>query len=120
MVAFLLRSVLLLALMLAASPGNALAAPRVDARAKAWVAGVVSRIGMADRARAPRRGGQVTIRVRIDAKGGLDGVEIEDGPVALGERAARAAQAAAPFPPPPAGLLTLEGFTELSFPLTLR
>ncbi|EHP88848.1 TonB family protein, partial [Methylorubrum extorquens DSM 13060] len=41
-------------------------------------------------------------------------------PAALGERAARAVQAAAPFPPPPAGLLTLEGFTELSFPLTLR
>ena len=37
-----------------------------------------------------------------------------------GLTAARAVQAAAPFPPPPAGLLTLEGFTELSFPLTLR
>lgn len=106
--------------MLAASPGSGSAAPRVDARAKAWVAGVVNRIGMADRAPAPGRGGQVTIRVRIDAKGALDGVEVEDGPAALGERAIRAAQAAAPFPPPPAGLLTLEGFTELSFPLTLR
>ncbi|MDV2985742.1 UNVERIFIED_CONTAM: TonB family protein [Methylobacteriaceae bacterium AG10] len=120
MVSVFLRTVFLAALMLAALPDNGSAAPRVDARAKAWVAGIVNRIGMADRAPAPGRGGQVTIRVRIDAKGGLDGVEIEDGPAALGERAVRAAQAAAPFPPPPAGLLTLEGFTELSFPLTLR
>ncbi|WP_096484113.1 TonB family protein [Methylorubrum populi] len=120
MVASLLRPVLLAALMLAASPGSGSAAPRVDARAKAWVAGIVNRIGTADRSPAPGRGGQVTIRVRIDAKGALDGVEIEEGPAALGERAIRAAQAAAPFPPPPAGLLTLEGFTELSFPLTLR
>lgn len=120
MVACLLRSVLLSALLLAVSPGMGHAAPRVDAKARAWVAGVVSRIGMADRAAAPGRGGQVTLRMRIAADGTLDRVEIEEGPAPLGERATRAVQAAAPFPPPPAGLLTLEGFTELSFPLTLR
>lgn len=114
------RPVLLAALMLSVPLAPVSAQSRVDARAKAWVAGIVNRIGRADRAPAPGRGGQVTIRVRIDAKGALDGVEIEDGPAALGQRAVRAAQAAAPFPPPPAGLLTLEGFTELSFPLTLR
>ena len=114
------RPFLLAALMLCAPLVPVSAAPRVDARAKTWVAGIVSRIGMADRAAAPGRGGQVTIRVRIEADGALGGIVLEEGPAALGERAARAVQAAAPFPPPPAGLLTLEGFTELSFPLTLR
>lgn len=107
-------------LVVTAAPGVGHAAPRVDARAKAWVSGVVNRIGRADRAAAPGRGGPVTLRVRIAADGTLAGVEIDEGAPALAERAARAAQAAAPFPPPPAGLLTLEGFTELSFPLTLR
>jgi len=115
-----LRPLVLAALMLGAALAPASAAPRVDGRAKAWVAGVVSRIGMADRAAAPGRGGQVTLRVRIEADGALGGIVLEEGPAALGARAARAVQAAAPFPPPPSGLLTLEGFTELSFPLTLR
>ncbi|CAO4174610.1 TonB family protein [Methylorubrum populi] len=107
-------------LMLTAPLASGHAAPRIDAKARAWVADVVSRIGMADRIEARGRGGAVTIRVRIDASGALGGIALEEGTVALGERAARAVQAAAPFPPPPAGLLTLEGFTELSFPLTLR
>ncbi|MGX5773929.1 TonB family protein [Methylorubrum zatmanii] len=118
------RPLVLALLMLTAPMASGHAAPRVDAKARAWVADVVSRIGMADRmaGRAePRgRGGAVTIRVRIDSSGALGGIALEEGPMALGERAARAVQAAAPFPPPPAGLLTLEGFTELSFPLTLR
>ncbi|MCP1546967.1 MULTISPECIES: TonB family protein [Methylorubrum] len=114
------RPLLLAALMLSAPLVPASAAPRVDARAKAWVAGIVNRIGTADRAAAPGRGGQVTVRVRIEADGALGGIVLEEGPAVLGERAARAVEAAAPFPPPPAGLLTLEGFTELSFPLTLR
>lgn len=108
----------LLALTLFALPATA--APRVDARARAWIADVVNRIGAADRGAAPGRGGPVTLRVRIAANGTLDGVEIEDGAPALGERARRAAEAAGPFAPPPPGLLTLEGYTELSFPLTLR
>lgn len=100
----------------------ALAAPRIDAQARAWIAEVVSRIGTADRAAraALGRGGRVTIRVRIGADGALDGIEVEEGPAVLGERARRAARAAGPFAPPPPGLLTLEGYTELSFPLTLR
>ncbi|WP_232629383.1 TonB family protein [Methylobacterium sp. Leaf118] len=98
------------------------AASGIDARARAWVAEVVSRIGTADRAAraAAGRGGRVTIRVRIGADGRLDDLAVEEGPAALGERARRAAQAAGPFAPPPPGLLTLEGYTELSFPLTLR
>ena len=112
-------SPLLLLALLAAAPGPGLAAPRVDARARAWVADVVSRIGEADRA-ARGGGGQVTIRVRIGADGALEGTALEDGPAALGARAERAVRAAEPFPPPPPGLLTLEGYTELSFPLTLR
>ncbi|MEH3119614.1 MAG: TonB family protein [Methylorubrum populi] len=117
---FPVRPFLLAVLLVAAPLAPGLAAPRVDARAKAWVAGVVSRIGMADRAAAAGRGGQVTVRVRIEADGALGGIVLEEGPAALGARAARAVQAAAPFPPPPPELLTLEGFTELSFPLTLR
>ncbi|GJE77436.1 TonB family protein [Methylorubrum suomiense] len=114
---FLTRCFVLSLLALPMPP--AAAAPRVDAKARAWVATVVSRIGAADRV-APGRGGPVTLRVRIAADGALDGVAIEEGSPALGERARRAVEAAGPFAPPPPGLLTLEGYTELSFPLTLR
>lgn len=115
---------LLVLLALTLSALSATAAPRVDAKvdakARAWVADVVNRIGAADRAAAPGRGGPVTLRVRIAADGALDGIAIEEGAPALAERARRAAEAAGPFAPPPPGLLTLEGYTELSFPLTLR
>jgi TonB family protein len=117
-VAFRLLGPVFLALTLLAVPASA--APRVDAKARAWVADVVNRIGAADRAAAPGRGGPVTLRVRIAANGTLDGIEIEEGAPALAERARRAAAAAGPFAPPPPGLLTLEGYTELSFPLRLR
>ena len=108
----------LLALTLLAVPATA--APRADAKARAWVADVVNRIGAADRGVAPGQGGPVTLRVRIAADGALGGIAIEEGAPALAERARRAAEAAGPFAPPPPNLLTLEGYTELSFPLTLR
>ncbi|MCE4226732.1 energy transducer TonB [Methylobacterium sp. C25] len=61
--------------------------------------------------------GTVTIRIRIGSEGMLEGAAIEEssGSDALDRRALQAAKAAAPFSPPPAKLLTLEGFTELAF-----
>lgn len=83
-----------------------------------WVTSVVTKISTADRTGAGGRG-TVTIRVRIAADGSLDGVSIEagSGSQTADERALRAVRAAAPFKPPPTKLLSLEGYTELAFPL---
>ena len=83
-----------------------------------WVAAVVTKISMADRSGAGGRG-TVTIRVRVSADGALDGVSIDEGSGSQGvdARAIRAVRAAAPFRPPPKALLSLEGYTELAFPL---
>lgn len=83
-----------------------------------WVAAVVTRITQAgETAEADAPGGSVAIRIRIGADGTLEGAAIEEssGVPALDDRALRAAKAASPFAPPPDKLLTLEGFTELSF-----
>lgn len=83
-----------------------------------WVSAVVTKISMADRSGAGGRG-TVTIRVRVSADGALDGVSIDEGSGSQGAdaRAIRAVRAAAPFKPPPKALLSLEGYTELAFPL---
>ncbi len=97
---------------------------RVDSREKDWVSLVVSKISEADRRAAGTRAqrGVVTIRVRVASDGSLEDVAIEQGSgtASLDERALQAVRAAAPFKPPPAGLLSLDGSTELSFPLELR
>ncbi|GEO98159.1 TonB family protein [Methylobacterium haplocladii] len=83
-----------------------------------WVAMVVTRITQAGGTTAAGDpGGTVTIRVRIGIDGTLEGAAVEEssGSPALDGRALEAAKAAAPFAPPPEKLLTLEGFTELSF-----
>ncbi|GEP06559.1 TonB family protein [Methylobacterium oxalidis] len=103
-------------------PGMSLAEPAVGAAVRDWLSEVVTRIGAADRAAAPRaRGGIVTIRIRIAGDGSLKDAAIENGSKsgALGPRAVAAARAAAPFAPPPPELLTEDGTTELSFPLDL-
>lgn len=95
-----------------------------------WVAMVVTKVSRSGQeafqdlpssisrnSRAAIAEGTVTIRVRIGADGTLEGAKIEEssGSDALDRRALQAAKAAAPFKPPPANLLTLEGFTELAF-----
>ncbi|GEP12328.1 hypothetical protein MGN01_41730 [Methylobacterium gnaphalii] len=79
----------------------------------------ISRAGEKSATATP--GGKVTIRVRIAADGTLEGAAIEEssGSPALDARALQAAEAASPFAPPPEKLLTLEGFTELAFPVEL-
>ncbi|AWN43330.1 TonB family protein [Methylobacterium durans] len=104
------------------APGALRAEPAVGAAVRQWLSTVVTRIGAADRAEAPRsRGGTVTIRVRIAADGSLKDASVEggSGSAALEARALAAARAAAPFAPPPSELLTEDGTTELSFPLDL-
>lgn len=110
----------ILAFCLSLGAGAVQARPVTGVRA--WVSTVVDRIVRADRPEAGSPGGTVTIRLRITADGGLDGVEVEgsSGSPALDARALRAATAAGPFPAPPARLITLEGVTELSFGLALR
>lgn len=114
--AFFLVAVLLVG---TAQPAQA----RGEAKARAWVSGVVDRIEAAGVKQGDENspGGSVTIRVRVASDGALDGVEIEQGSgfAALDQRALRAVRAAAPFRAPPRQLLTLEGYTELSFPLEL-
>lgn len=112
-------------LLLAGSYGIARsrAEPSAKPNPKTWVSGVLTRISEADgrAGRANGPGGTVSVRVRIGSDGSLDGAAIDEssGKAELDERALRAVRAAAPFAPPPAKLLTLEGFTELSFPLQL-
>lgn len=100
-----------------------LAQARTDPRERDWVTMVVSRISEADRrARGLKNlGGIVAIRIRIAADGSLEDAAVEkaSGSSSLDERALQAVRAAGPFRPPPAQLLGLEGFTELSFPLEL-
>ncbi len=83
-----------------------------------WVAEVVSKVTRAgDVAAVDTPGGSVTIRVRIGVDGSVEGAAVEEssGSAALDARALAAAKAASPFSPPPPKLLTLGGFTELSF-----
>lgn len=87
-----------------------------------WIANLVSRVSEVERKFGPNpQSGRVTLRLRIGTAGTLDWVVVEEssGSTDVDERALRAAQAAAPFDPPPKRLLTLEGFTELSFSLQL-
>lgn len=110
-----------LALVLAA-PASAKPRPAPAANASAWVSEVVTRIGEAQaKATGEGKGGTVTVRLRIGASGALEGAAIDEssGSEALDARALAAVRNAGPFAPPPAKLLTLEGFTELSFPLEL-
>lgn len=109
----------LLVLCLALPPGPAQAGPAPSARA--WVTEVVDRIVRADRAEMGSGRGTVTVRLRILSDGNLDGAAVEgsSGSETLDARALRAVTAAGPFRPPPPRLLTLEGFTELSFDLAL-
>ena len=120
------RILLLLSTVCAlAGAGSIGSGTRIEARPRDrdWVSTVVTRISEADRKTADgvEARGSVTIRVRIGADGSLDGVEVDQGSgsAALDERAIRAVRAASPFRPPPATLLSLEGYTELSFPLQL-
>lgn len=96
---------------------------RAGLRERDWVTMVVSRISLVDRrARGVKdSGGIVEIRIRIAADGSLEGAAVEkgSGSSSLDERALKAVRAAGPFRPPPAKLLDLQGFTELSFPLEL-
>lgn len=112
-------ALLVLALTLCAAPP---AEARSDARTRAWVSSVVDQI---DAAGGRKGGGSsrfVTVRLRIASDGALEGAEIEEGSgsAQLDERALRTVRAAAPFRAPPRQILTLEGFTELSFPIQLR
>lgn len=112
-------AVLLAALTLSlAHPAEA----RSEAKAQAWVSSVVDKIDAADAGERGGPSGSVTIRLRIASDGTLDGVAIEEGSgsTQLDQRALRAVRAAAPFRAPPRRLLTLEGYTELSFPVQLR
>lgn len=109
---------------------------RVDPREKEWVATVVNRItdkvaksitvadprGAGARQRSKLRGLAMTVRVRIAADGTVAEVAIEEGTGSsdLDERTVQAVRSAGPFRPPPTQLLTLEGATDLSFPLELR
>lgn len=110
---------LVVALTLCAPPP---AQARSEAKARAWVSSVVDKIDAAGGGKAGGPGGSVTVRLRIASDGTLDGAEIEEGSgsAQLDERALRAVRAAAPFRAPPRQILTLEGFTELSFPVQLR
>ncbi len=118
---------LLLTALLAAPQG---AASRPDPAAKTgpaprlstekWVSMVVTRISRAgETPAAATPGGTVTIRLRIGADGTMESASIDEssGSEALDSRALAAAKAASPFAPPPERLLTLEGFTELAFPV---
>lgn len=102
---------------------SAAAATDAGRRGRDWVSGVVTKIARAaaEKASDPSTSGTVTIRLRIGFDGALAdaGIDEGSGSAALDERALRAAKAASPFRPPPSGLLTLEGYTELSFPLQL-
>lgn len=83
-----------------------------------WVADVVTKVTRAgDIGAAETPGGSVTIRIRIGADGSVEGTAVEEssGSADLDARALAAAKAASPFSPPPQKLLTLGGFTELSF-----
>lgn len=104
-----------------ARPQPAARAARVSPT-EAWVSMVVTRITRAgERGAAAEPGGTVTIRIRIGADGAVEGAAVEEGSGsdALDTRVLKAVSDASPFTPPPETLLTLEGFTELSFPLTL-
>ncbi|UMY17981.1 TonB C-terminal domain-containing protein [Methylobacterium organophilum] len=78
---------------------------------RTWVSGVVSRVGA-----LPAPAKTVTVRVRIGAEGAVEGVELLEGSDPDG-RLRKAIAETGPYPPPPARILTLEGFTELSFSL---
>ncbi|GLS46951.1 cell envelope integrity protein TolA [Methylobacterium brachythecii] len=98
--------------------------PEVRQSVERWVSLVVTKVTRAGEGRFPgdprvNPGGTVTIRVRIGADGTLEGAAIDQssGSDALDTRALAAAKAASPFTPPPEKLLTLEGFTELAFPV---
>ena len=95
-------------------------AAAVTARTRDWVSMVVTKIAKAAGDPAVE-GGTVTIRVRIESTGALAdvGIDTSSGSAAIDARALLAVKSAAPFKPPPRQLLTLEGFTELSFPLQL-
>ena len=111
--AFVRPICLVLAVCLSALSAQARSDPRD------WVTSVVTKISAADRKETGDGSGTVTIRVRIAANGELDGVSIDEGSGAatIDERAIRAVRAASPFKPPPKKLLSLEGYTELAFPL---
>lgn len=120
------RAVVLCRLMLAlvTNPDLALArsAKTSSQDAETWAAMVVTRITQADlKAGGGEQSGTVTVRMRISADGALDSAVVEgsSGSTKLDERALRAIQAASPFAPPPRRIITLEGYTELGFPLDL-
>lgn len=117
-----MRSVLLGLWLTCVVPFTASWAAEPGGRDRSWVANVVSRISEVERKSGENtQGGTVALRLRIDMDGSLDFATVEEssGSTAIDERALRAARAAAPFDPPPKRLRTLEGFTELSFPLRL-
>lgn len=100
--------------------GSASCWARSDRKTEVWVSGIVSKITQIEQADAAAgKPGTVTIRLRIDSNGVIESATVEEtsGSALLDERALRAAKSAAPFPPPPQKILTLEGFTELAFPL---
>lgn len=104
--------------------GPAAAQPGASPAVRRWIAGVVTRIGEAERAATAtsrRTGGTVGIRLRVAADGSLRDVAVDpgSGSALLDARALAAARAAGPFGPPPPALLTEDGTTELSFPLAM-